>query len=97
MPLLEAVAVAMPPSRTITDPRVAVPDRVSLPPEVDAVVTVIAALAEPLRSMPADKAVVVTRNDLAEELSKNRTGHPRNETVTSDFGSNSQNLTLTRV
>ena len=60
-------------------------------------VTVMSALAEPLRSTPADKAVVVIRNDLAEKPSKNRTSHPQIETDTSDFGNNSQIPTLARV
>ena len=97
VPVLEAFVVAMPPSSTIVEFGFALPDRVSLPPEADAVVTVMSALAEPLSRTPADKAVVVMRNDLAEKLSKNRTSHPQIETDTSDFGNNSQIPTLTRV
>ena len=97
VPVLDAFVVAMPPSSTIVEFGFALPDRVSLPPEADAVVTVMSALAEPLKRTPADKAVVVMRNDLAEKPSKNRTGHPQIETITSELGNNSQTPTLTRV
>jgi hypothetical protein len=97
VPVLEAFVVAMPPSSTIVEFGFALPDRVSLPPDADAVVTVMSALAAPLRSMPADNAVVVTSNDLAEKLSNNRTISPRNVKVASDFANNSQNPKLTRV
>ena len=96
VPVLDAFVVAMPPSSTIVEFGFALPDRVSLPPEADAVVTVMSALAEPLKRTPADKAVVVMRNDLAEKPSKNRTGHPQIETITSEFRNNSQTPTLTR-
>ena len=68
VPVLVAFVVAMPPSSTIVEFRFALPDRESLPPEADAVVTVMSALAPPLKRTPADKAVVVARNDLAAKL-----------------------------
>ena len=97
VPVFVAFVVAMPPSSTIVELGFALPDRESLPPEADAVVTVMSALAEPLKRTPADKAVVVMRNDLAEKLSKKRTSHPQIEPTTSEFGSSSHNQTLTRV
>ena len=60
----------MPPSSTMTEPAVAVPESVRVPAETDAVVTVIAAFATPLRNIPADKAVVVTTNDLTADFPK---------------------------
>ena len=79
VPVLEAFVVAMPPSSTIVEFGFALPDRESLPPEADAVVTVMSALAPPLSTTPADKAVVVTRIDFAAKPSKKRTETPGRE------------------